>query len=61
VDIITAWPGLGRLMYEALVSRDLYLVAGCAAVGAAFVAAATLAADLVAAWNDPRLREHASA
>jgi peptide/nickel transport system permease protein len=39
------------------VSRDLYLVAGCATVGAFFVAASTLLTDLVAAWNDPRLRE----
>lgn len=61
VEIITAWPGLGRLMYEALVSRDLYLVAGCAAIGACFVAAGTLVADLVAAWNDPRLREGVAA
>jgi peptide/nickel transport system permease protein len=57
VEIVTAWPGLGRLMYEGLISRDLYLVAGCAAIGAVFVAAGTLASDLVAAWNDPRLRE----
>jgi peptide/nickel transport system permease protein len=57
VEIVTAWPGLGRLMYEGLISRDLYLVAGCAAVGALFVAAGTLASDLIAAWNDPRVRE----
>lgn len=57
VEIVTAWPGLGRLLYEGLISRDLYLVAGCAAVGSIFVAAATLASDLVAAWNDPRLRQ----
>jgi peptide/nickel transport system permease protein len=60
VEIVTAWPGLGRLMYEALVSRDLYLVAGCAAIGAAFVGVGTLASDLFAAWNDPRLREDLS-
>jgi peptide/nickel transport system permease protein len=57
VEIVTSWPGLGRLMYEALISRDLYLVAGCAAIGATFVALGTLASDLFAAWNDPRLRE----
>jgi peptide/nickel transport system permease protein len=60
VEIVTSWPGLGRLLYEGLISRDLYLVAGCAAVGAVFVAAATLTSDLVAAWNDPRLREAAA-
>ncbi|MGE3842162.1 MAG: ABC transporter permease [Vicinamibacterales bacterium] len=59
VEIVTAWPGLGRLLYEALISRDVYLVAGCAAVGSIFIATTTLASDLVAAWNDPRLREGA--
>ena len=34
VEYVTAWPGLGRLMYEALRARDIYLVAGCAATGA---------------------------
>jgi len=56
VEVVTAWPGLGRLMYEGLVSRDLYLVAGCAAVGAAFVGAGSVLYDVLAAWNDPRLR-----
>ena len=31
VEITTAWPGLGRLMLDALRARDVYLVAGCAA------------------------------
>lgn len=57
VEIVTAWPGLGRLLYEGLISRDLYLVAGCAALGSALVAVATVLSDVVAAWNDPRLRE----
>lgn len=57
VELIVAWPGLGRLMYEALVSRDLPLVAGCAAAAAALVALATFISDVAAAWNDPRIRE----
>jgi peptide/nickel transport system permease protein len=61
VEIVTSWPGLGRLMYEGLISRDLYLVAGCAAAGSVFLAAGTLLSDAVAAWNDPRLREGLSA
>jgi peptide/nickel transport system permease protein len=57
VELIVAWPGLGRLMYEALVSRDLPLVAGCAAMAAALVALATFVSDVATAWNDPRVRE----
>jgi peptide/nickel transport system permease protein len=57
VEIVTAWPGLGSLMYEALRSRDIYLVAGSAAAGSLFLAAGTLASDLLLAAADPRLRE----
>jgi peptide/nickel transport system permease protein len=57
VEVVTAWPGLGRLMFDALRARDLYLVAGTAAAGAACLAAGTLAADVVHARLDPRVRE----
>jgi peptide/nickel transport system permease protein len=56
VEIVTAWPGLGRLMYDALRSRDLYLVAGCAAAGGLFLALGSLASDGALAVLDPRLR-----
>jgi peptide/nickel transport system permease protein len=56
VEHVTAWPGLGRLMYEALRARDVYLVAGCAAMGAAFLAVGTLVGDLLLAAVDPRVR-----
>jgi peptide/nickel transport system permease protein len=57
VEIVTSWPGLGALMYEALVSRDLFLVAGCAAAGACFLALGTFAADVALAFADPRFEE----
>lgn len=56
VEVVTSWPGLGRLMFDALRARDLFLVAGCAAVGAMFLAAGTLIADLLLAYTDPRAR-----
>ena len=56
VEIVTSWPGLGDLMRNALMSRDTYLVAGCAAAGAAFLALAILAADIAHALSDPRTR-----
>ena len=43
VEFVTAWPGLGRLTFEALRARDVYLVAACAATGAAFLALGTMA------------------
>lgn len=57
VEYVTAWPGLGRLMYEALSARDIYLVAGCAAMGAFLLAVGTLIGDLLLAAADPRVRE----
>jgi peptide/nickel transport system permease protein len=56
VEVVTSWPGLGRLMFDALKARDLFLVAGCAATGALFLAAGTLLADLILAYMDPRVR-----
>ena len=55
VEVVTSWPGLGRLMFDALKARDLYLVAGCAATGAVFLAAGTLIADALLAFTDPRV------
>jgi peptide/nickel transport system permease protein len=60
VEFVTAWPGLGRLMYDALVGRDLFLVAGCALAGAIFLAVGNLIADLVRSLVDPRVRERMS-
>lgn len=55
VEIVTAWPGLGRLMYEALLSRDVALVAGCAAAGATLLALGNVASDVALAMADPRV------
>ena len=57
VEFVTAWPGLGRLMYEALRARDIYLVAGCAAMGGLFLAFGSLVGDLLLAAADPRVGE----
>jgi peptide/nickel transport system permease protein len=59
VEVVTSWPGLGRLMYDALRARDLFLVAGCAAAGSIFLAAGSLVSDVVQAWADPRVRQRA--
>lgn len=60
VEVVTAWPGLGRLTYDALRSRDIYLVAGCALAGAVCLTTGNLVADVLRAWIDPRARERAS-
>ena len=56
VELIAAWPGLGRLTYDALRARDVYLVAGCALAGGVTLSAALFVTDLLGAWADPRTR-----
>ena len=60
VEYVTAWPGLGRTMYSALLAHDVYLVAGCAAAGAAFVGFGLFVGDVLLAAADPRAREDAA-
>jgi ABC-type dipeptide/oligopeptide/nickel transport system permease component len=57
VEVITAWPGLGRLTFDALRGRDLFLVTGCAMAGALCLTAGNVIADLLRAIVDPRARE----
>jgi peptide/nickel transport system permease protein len=57
VEVITAWPGLGRLMLDALQARDVFLVAGCAGAGSIFLALGTLLSDAALALVDPRAAE----
>jgi ABC-type dipeptide/oligopeptide/nickel transport system permease component len=56
VEIVTDWPGLGLLMADGLRSRDIFLVAGCAAVVSVLLALAIFVSDLLHFWVDPRMR-----
>jgi len=56
VEAVFAWPGMGRLMVNAIVARDYPLVMGAAAVYAALVLFANLSGDVALAVVDPRRR-----
>ena len=56
VESVFAWPGMGRLMVNAIVARDYPLVMGAAAVYATLVLIANLAGDLALPLVDPRRR-----
>ena len=49
-------PGMFSLMTQALGNADLPVIEGVAIAGALLVVLANLAADLVHAWLDPRVR-----
>lgn len=57
VEVVTAWPGLGRLMYDALRGRDVNLVAGCALAGASCLMVGNVLADVARVLVDPRAGE----
>jgi peptide/nickel transport system permease protein len=56
-EIIFAWPGIGRLTFGAIIARDYPLILGITIFGAFLVIFATLAADLLQAAADPRVRD----
>ena len=57
VEAVFAWPGVGRVLVEAVSARDYPVVMGATAVSATLVVAGNLLADLLAAIVDPRVRE----
>ncbi len=57
IEIITAWPGMGRLMFEAVMSQDLFLVMGSLYIGGIMLIVGNLISDILLALNDPRIRE----
>lgn len=56
VEAVTAWPGLGRLMLDAVRARDAALLAGATMTATALLAVMTQTVDGLAAWRDPRTR-----
>jgi peptide/nickel transport system permease protein len=55
-EIIFAWPGIGRLLYDATLARDYPLLMGIFLLASVGVIAANLIVDLLYAWLDPRIR-----
>ena len=53
---IFSWPGLGRLFFDALGSRDYPVLMGLLIYAAVLIVRANILADLVYAWLDPRIK-----
>ena len=56
VETVFAWPGLGRLAYDGITSRDFPVIQAVVLTTAVIVAAVNLAVDCLYALIDPRLR-----
>lgn len=57
VEAIFAWPGMGRLLVDAVQQQDTPVVVGCLLLFAVVVAAGRLLADGLQALLDPRVRD----
>jgi peptide/nickel transport system permease protein len=60
VEAVCGWPGLGPLMLEATLSRDLYLVIGGIMFSSLFTLSGGLIADIMLLASDPRIRREGS-
>ena len=55
VETVFAWPGIGRLAYEAVLQRDYNVLLGVFLVTSALVIAVNLATDVIYSLVDPRI------
>jgi peptide/nickel transport system permease protein len=60
VEIVMSWPGLGPLLLEAILARDLYVVIAGVLFSMVFLVMGNFLADVLLYWADPRIRSAAS-
>ncbi len=61
VEVVMSWPGLGPLLLEAILARDLYVVIGGVLFSTMFLVLGNFLADLLVYWADPRIRVRTAA
>ncbi len=57
-ETVFSWPGIGRLLYDAVLSRDYPLLMGVFIISSCLVVVASLLTDIVYAFLDPRVTYH---
>ena len=56
VESVFNWPGIGRLAFEAIMSRDFNLLLGILLLSSVLVTLINVVVDLLYAWLDPRVQ-----
>ena len=56
VETVFAWPGIGRLAFDALLARDYQLLLGVFLCTSVLMVVFNLVTDVVYAWVDPRVQ-----
>ena len=57
IEGIFAWPGVGRILIQAVLARDTPVVLAAVTVSAVLVVVGNLLADMLRSWVDPRLTD----
>ncbi len=56
IEVVMSWPGLGPMLLEAILSRDIFVVIGGVLFSALFLIGGNFLADMLLYWVDPRIR-----
>ena len=56
IEVIFAWPGIGRLLFEGIFQRDFPLVQGVTVLAGMMIVVVNLIVDILYAYIDPRIR-----
>jgi peptide/nickel transport system permease protein len=56
IEQVFSWPGMGRLVVNAVFQRDYPLVMGSVVIGAVLFILGVLLSDILYVWLDPRIR-----
>jgi peptide/nickel transport system permease protein len=57
IEVIMGWPGVGPMLLQAVLERDLYMVIASVMVSTLFLVTGNLMADVLLYVVDPRIRE----
>ena len=56
VEVVFNWPGVGQLLYDALVNRDFPMVQGVVLMSGLLIVVLNFMVDVLYAYTDPRIR-----
>jgi peptide/nickel transport system permease protein len=56
IEVILSWPGIGPLLLDAILAKDVYVVIGTVMLSSVLLVAGNLFADLLLVAADPRIR-----
>lgn len=57
IEVVTSWPGLGPLLLESILSRDVSVVVGAVLLSTVFLVAGRFCSDLLLRRLDPRVQQ----